>query len=193
MADEGLIVSLDEFAELAGVTPETMRTHLKDMLREAAAEPAWLVERGDRGRAYKIEAEGGLRWWQDKREADLLADETRRGKLQQLRLDVLGPAAEQPDSLSLSGRQRRDEYAAAMDAVRYRKILGELVEKVDIERVLSAASVEHRRRLQQIAPEFGIVAGLEPDQVRKLDAMIERAVDSFVTTITAPDAFASER
>lgn len=192
MAD-GLIVSLDEFAELARVTPETMRTHLKNLLRDATVDPEWLVERGDRGRAYKIEAAGGLRWWIAKQDADLLADEEKRGKLQQMRLDIVGEGAEAADHLTMSGRQRRDEYAAAMDAVKYRKMIGELLEKVEVERVISGAAVELRRRLQQIAPEFGILAGLQADQVQQLAGMTERAVEAFVDAIAKPDAFAGDR
>lgn len=188
MAD--LIVSLDEFAELVGVTSETMRVHLREMLKEDPEGPAWLIERGDRGRAYKIEADGGVAWWQAKREADELADESRRAQLAQLRLNIVGDTTEQGEALSLSGRQRREEYLAALEGIKYRKTLGQLVEKSDIDRVLAAAAVEHRRRLQQVAPEFGIAAGLAADQVVQLETMIERAVESFVSAIEDPDAFA---
>ncbi len=188
MAD-ALIVSLDEFAELAGVTAETMRSHLRDLLRDGEP-PAWLVERGDRGRAYKIEAEGGVQWWQQRREAEDLADAERRGQLQQMRLKLVGDTAESAEQLGLSGRQRREEYAAALEGIKYRKTLGQLVEKASVERELTAASVELRRRLQQVPPEFGIAAGLDADKVRQLDRMIEQALDAFVATLEAPDAFA---
>jgi hypothetical protein len=42
--------------------------------------PAWLIEKGERGRAYQIEAEGAIAWWEQKREAELLANEERQGQ-----------------------------------------------------------------------------------------------------------------
>lgn len=186
---EPLIVSLEEFAELCGVTAETMRVHLRELGKDGQAAPAWLIEKGDRGRAYKIEAEGGITWWRAKRESDELADADRRGRLQQLRLDVVGEGAEGEGELALSGKQRREEYAAATDAIKYRKLLGQLVEKTVLERVLSSAAVDLRRRLQQVPAEFGIAAGLPSDQVKDLDGRIARALDGFVTEISKPDAF----
>lgn len=189
MADD-LIVSLDEFAELAGVTSETMRSHLKELGRDGSPMPVWLVERGDRGRAYKIEAEGAIAWWQAKREADEQVGAERAARLQQLRFETIGDVVDKPEQLSLSGRQRREEYAAAMEGIKYRKLLGDLVERADIERVLTTAAVEHRRALQKLPAEFGIAVGLTADQQRKLDTMIEQAINKFVTAIEKPDAFA---
>lgn len=188
---EALIVSLDEFAELCQVTPETMRAHLKELDRSGAAAPGWMIERGDRGRKYQIEALGGLAWWRDKRETEAAGDAERQGRLRQLRLDVVGDAADTPELLTLPGKARREEYAAAMEAVKYRKMLGQLVEKVDVQRELTGASVELRRALQRVAPEFAIAAGLSADQQRDLDGRIERALDTFVAQIEKPDAFAS--
>jgi len=184
-----LVASLEEFAELCGVTPETMRVHIREVGKDGQAAPAWLIERGERGRAYKIEAEGGIAWWRDKRERDDLADADRRGRLQQLRLDVVGDGSDGGEDLTLSGKQRREEYAAAMDALKYRKMLGQLVDRTLLERVLSSASVDLRRRLQQIPAEFGIAAGLPADDVKDLEGRIGRALDGFVSEISKPGAF----
>jgi len=186
---DALIVSLDEFAELAGVTPETMRAHLKELGRDGSPMPVWLIERGDRGRAYKIEAEGAIAWWQAKREADEQVGADRAARLQQLRFETIGGVVEKQEQLSLSGRQRREEYAAAMEGIKYRKMLSQLVERADVERVLTTAAVEHRRALQKLPAEYGIAVGLTEDQQRKLEAMIEQAVAKFVATITKSDAF----
>lgn len=188
-AGEPLIVSLEEFAELVGVTAETMRVHLRELGRDGVAPPAWLIEKGDRGRAYKIEAEGGIAWWRARREEEDQADAERRGRLQQLRLEVVGEGADSEESLALSGRQRRDEYEAAMVAIKYRRALGQLVDRTILERVLSSAAVDLRRRLQQIPAEFGIAAGLPGDQVKELEGRIGRALDGFVAEITKPGAF----
>lgn len=187
---EVVICSLEEFAELVGVTPETMRAHIKDLLKDGADVPAWLVERGDRGRAYKIEAEGGTAWWLQRREAEDQAEAARQAGLQQLRLKLVGDNAEGGEQLALSGRQRRDEYEAGLAALKYRQAMRELVVRADVERVLTAAAVDLRRALKRVPPEFGIAAGLEPDLVRSLDGMIERALDLFVSEIEKPDAFA---
>ncbi|RSV44403.1 hypothetical protein CA234_03030 [Sphingomonas sp. ABOLE] len=186
---DALIVSLDEFAELCGVSSVTMRTHLRDLGRDGGDLPAWLIERGDRGRNYKIDAEGGVRWWQARRDAEDQGNAERAQRMQQLRLDTIGDAADEPEALALSGKQRREEYAAAQEAIKYRKLMGQLVEKAPLQRVLTNATVELRKQLQRVAPEAAIKLGLSADQARDLDGIIERAVAQFVATIEKPHAF----
>lgn len=188
-ASEPLIVSLDEFAELAGVTSETMRGYLRDVGRDGSV-PAWLIERGERGRAYKIEAEGALAWWRKLREDESAAEAARLEKLQQLRLDLVGEPGAGDGEPSLSGRQKKEEIDAAITGLKYRKLLGELVDKAAVQRVISAAAVDLRRQLQRVPAEYGIATGLDADQVRDLEARIERALDAFVDEVTAPGAFA---
>lgn len=177
-----VIVNLDEFSELCGVTAETMRGYV----RAIEGNPAWLVERGDRGRGYKIEADGGLAWWRAKREADEAASAERQEQLRQLRFDHLGDAVESPDAMSLSGRQRREEYAAALDRIKLRRIMGELVERAEIEPLLTNAAVEVRRRLQLVPNEYAALMGMPPEDVKPLSQMIEAAVDEFVKSIALP-------
>lgn len=186
---EPLIVSLDEFAELCRVSSVTMRNHLREFGREGGEVPAWLIERGDRGRNYRIDAEGGLSWWQGKREAEELGNAERVQRMQQLRLEVVGEGVAEPEALALSGKQRREEYAAAQEAIKYRKLLGQLVEKGPLQRVLTTAAVELRKRLQAVGPQAAIKLGLSPEQQRMLDSMIEGALEQFVVAIEKPDAF----
>ncbi|MBM3929415.1 MAG: hypothetical protein FJ335_13325 [Sphingomonadales bacterium] len=174
-----LIVSLEEFADLVGVTGETMRTHLKAV----EGQPDWLVERGDRGRAYKIEPRGGVAWWQARRDAEDAATEDRRQQLAQMRLDLVGPQVEGVDKLTLSGRQRRDEYEAAFKALEYRKRLGQLVERSEVDHVLTNAAVELRRRLMLVPGEFAIKAGLSAEVVKPLHDLQARAVNDFLKSI----------
>lgn len=184
----GTIVNLEEFADLCGVTGETMRTHL----RAVDGQPDWLVERGDRGRGYKIEAEGGVAWWKARREAEETASEERRLQLAQLRLDLMGGAAEGDTALGLSGRQRREEYEAGFKALEFRKAMGELVVKAEVQHVLLGAIVELRRRLLLCPGEFAIRAGLDPAQVRPLEDILGRSIDGFVKALAPtgikPDA-----
>jgi hypothetical protein len=186
---EPLIVSLDEFAELCGVSSVTMRTHLRELGRDGAELPAWMIERGDRGRNYKIDAEDGVRWWQAKREAEDQGSAERAERMQQLRLEVVGEGVAEPEALALSGKQRREEYIAAQEAIKYRKLMGQLVEKGPLQRVLTSAAVELRKRLQAVGPQAAIKLGLSSDQQRALDGMIEGAIEQFVMAIEKPDAF----
>jgi hypothetical protein len=101
-----LIVSLDEFAALCGVTPETMRNHLK----QAPAEADWLLARGRRGVGYKIAAEAALAWYRQ-RGAGGGTDTARQAQLAELRLQMLGDAGDD-DGLLLTGKQRYEEYRA---------------------------------------------------------------------------------
>lgn len=177
-----LIVNLDEFSELCGVTAETMRVHIRGI----EGHPTWLVERGDRGRGYKIEAEGGLAWWKAKRDDEEQASAERQAQLHQLRLDLLGDAADEPDGLGLSGKQRREEYAAVMERIKLRRTMGELVEVAALDGPGANAVVELRRKLQLVAPEFAAKVDLSIEDRNTLAAMIERAVSSFLESMPTP-------
>ena len=178
----GLIVNLDEFAGLVGVSPETMKTHI----REIEGEPDWLIKRGTRGSSYEIEAEGGVAWWQAKRDATDLADAARKQALQQMRFDLIGGAVEDGETLALSGKQRSDEYSAAMDAIKFRRLMGNLLEYSDMQHHLTIAVVDLRRRLQLVPGEFVVGQGLDAKYIEPLKVLIGRALDDFVTSITLP-------
>ncbi len=175
-----LVVNLDEFSELCGRTPETMR----DYIRAVEGEPAWLIERGTRGRGYRIEAEGGLAWWKALQAADENASAERLAQLQQLRFELLGDSSGSEEELSLSGKQRREEYAAEFERIRLAKMMGKLVDTEELVPALMAAVVESRRRLGLVPGEFAALTGMSQDEVKPLGAMIEKAVDDFVTTFT---------
>lgn len=177
----GLIVNLDEFSEICGVTAETMRVHV----RGVEGSPAWLVERGDRGRGYKIEPEGGVAWWKGKRESDEAVSAERQAQLQQLRFEHLGDAADSEEALALSGRARREEYAAVLERIKLRRLMGELVEWAELEPLLANAAVEARRQLMLIPGEYAAQTGLSLDEVKPLAGMIERAVNQFVASLPA--------
>lgn len=179
MADQ-LIVNLEEFAELCGITAETMRVHIRTV--DGSAD--WLIERGERGRGYKIEARGGVAWWRDKRDRDDLADAERRAQLQQLRFELTGGAVEEAETMKLSGRQRSEEYGAALQALKLREQMGELIPKSALEHELSVATVALRRRLQRVPGEFVVAQGLDAALVRPLKAAIGRALTEFVDAIS---------
>lgn len=179
-----LIVNIDEFSELCGVTSETMRVYIKAL----DSDPAWLIERGARGREYRIDAHAGLAWWQSLRAQEEAAEAGRQEQLQLLRADLLGEAAEGPDGLSLSGKQRREEYAAVLERIKLRRLMGELVDRAEIEERLSHAAVDCRRRLMQVPAEFAVRAGLSLDEIKPLAELLERTVDQFVAAIALPAA-----
>lgn len=180
----GLVVNLDDFSELCRVTAETMRVHI----RAVEGNPAWLIERGSRGRDYKIEAEGGVAWWRSKRDADDQASAERQAALQQMRFDLLGDAAEAPEALAVSGKQRRDEYAAAMERIKLRRVMGELVDRAELEGPASAAVIELRRQLGLVPAEFAVETGASPADVQVVRRLIERAVNAFVDKLPSPMA-----
>ena len=174
-----LIVNLEEFAGLCGVTGETMRAHLKGV----EGDPTWLLERGDRGRGYRIEALGGLAWWRAKRDTEEQQSAERRAQLAQMRLDLVGDQVEASAQLGMTGKQRREEYAAAEAAVKYRKMMGELVDRNDMIHALSSAASQLKRRLLQVPGEFAIREGLTPQSVTPLEGMLARAIEDFLRTI----------
>lgn len=175
-----LVVNLDEFSELCGVTAETMRGHI----RSVEGNPEWLIERGDRGRGYKIEPEGGLAWWRAKRDAAEQEAAEHADRLAQLRLDILGDQAEGEEGLALSGKQRREEYAATLDRIKLRRMMGELVEVAQLEPLLASAAVDMRRRLSLIPGELAAEMGLPIGELAPLEKMIERACGEFADAIS---------
>lgn len=179
-----LIVNVDEFAELCGVTTETMRVHLKVL----QPDPMWLLERGAQGRPYKIDVDGGVAWWKAKRDDDDRLSAERQAQLAQLRFEHLGEAADSEEALSLSGKQRREEYAAVLERIKLRRIMGELVERAELEALLTHAAVECRQRLMLVPGEYAATMGLAPDEVRPLEGLIERAVGEFVAAIAVATA-----
>ncbi|MEO5586075.1 MAG: hypothetical protein ABIQ81_00110 [Novosphingobium sp.] len=176
------MVNLDEFSELCGVTAETMRVHVRDV----EGTPAWLIERGSRGRDYKIDPTGGLAWWKAKREDDENASAERQAELAQLRFDLLGDSVETQEGLTFSGRQRKEEFEAALTRIKLRRTMGELIEVAELEAKATGAVVELRRQLLLLPAEFAVAAGLSPEEVKPLADMIERAVTAFVTGMPSP-------
>ncbi|AKM09867.1 hypothetical protein [Croceicoccus naphthovorans] len=177
-----MIVNIDEFSELCGVTSETMRGYV----RAVDGTPAWLIERGDKGRPYRIDTEGGLAWWKALRDEGQQAEADRQAQLQQLRLDILGDQAESEDMMALSGKARKEEYSATMERIKLRRIMGELVETGDLVPLLSHAAVEARRRLQMVPGEYAAQMGLTPEDVKPLRDLIEKAVNGFVESFALP-------
>ena len=176
----GLVVNLDEFSELCGVSEVTMRKYF----RALEVEPDWMVKRGMKGSDYQIEAEPALAWWKAAREGEELASAERLAQLAQLRFDLLGDDAGAANDLTMSGKQRRDEYAAEFERLRLAKEMGQLVEIDKLVPLLMAAVVESRRRLGLVPAEFAATAGLTPEEVKPLAVMIEKAVNEFVSAFS---------
>ena len=95
----------------------------------------------------------------------------------------MGDAADSSEALALSGKQRREEYAAVLERIKLRRMMGELVERAAIEPLLTNAAVEARRQLMLVPAEWGAMNGLSPEEVRPLAVLIERAVEKFVSSL----------
>jgi phage terminase Nu1 subunit (DNA packaging protein) len=179
-ADE-LIVNLDEFASLCGVTPETMRGHLK----VAPADAKWILERGARGRGYKIAAQAALEWWR-KRTANDGEDADRRQRLAELRLQMMGGDAGEEDVL-LTGKQRYEEYRAGEAELAYRQAIGELARLADIENELVNSVIELRRQLQGVGRSIRRKFGLDRDVESAIDELIGKRLKEFVKALDVDD------
>lgn len=157
---------------------------MRKYFRELDVDPDWMIARGTKGRDYQIEPGGGLAWWKAAREGEEQASAERVEQLRQLRFDLLGDDAGAANDLTMSGKQRRDEYAAEFERLRLAKEMGQLVEIDKLVPLLMAAVVESRRRLGLVPAEFAATAGMTPEEVKPLAAMIEKAVDEFVTAFS---------
>jgi predicted transcriptional regulator len=174
-----LIVTLDEFAALCGVTPETMRNHLK----QAPAEADWLLARGGRGRGYKIAAEAALAWYRQRSAGDGV-DSVRQARLAELRLQMLGDAGDD-DGLLLTGKQRHDEYRAGQAELDYREAIGELCRVAEIEDETVNAVIELRRQLQGVGPTIRRKFGLDREVEISIDELIAEKLVAFVKVLDA--------
>ena len=174
-----LIVSLDEFAALCGVTPETMRNHLK----QAPAEADWLLARGRRGVGYKIAAEAALAWYRQRGVGDGV-DAARQAQLAELRLQMLGDAGDD-DGLLLTGKQRYEEYRAGEAELAYRQSIGELCRVAEIENETINAVIELRRQLHGIGPTIRRKFGLDREVEIGIDELIAEKLAAFVKVLDA--------
>lgn len=174
-----LIVSLDEFAALCGVTPETMRNHLK----QAPAQADWLLARGRRGVGYKIAAEAALAWYRQRGAGDGI-DNARQQQLADLRLQMLGDAGDD-DGLLLTGKQRYEEYRAGEAELAYRQSIGELCRAAEIESETVNAVIELRRQLQAIGATIRRKFGLERDVEIAIDELLAEKLIAFVKALDA--------
>lgn len=172
-----LTVNLAEFSDMCAVTEVTMRKYVGAV----EGNPDWLIARGRKGFDYEIDPVAGMAWWKAKLDDDERVSEERKAQLRQLRFDLLSGAAEE-EQLGLSGRQRRDEFAAEFERLRLAKEMKALVEIGKLAPLLIGAAVEARRRLQLIPGEFAATTGLSPEEVQPLYGLIERALAEFVET-----------
>ena len=178
-----LVVNLEEFASLCGVTPETMRAHLK----AAPANASWIIKRGRRGSGYQIAAHGGITWWKEKTAGAGDAASKRSQQLAQLRLQMLGGDAAE-EELLLTGKQRYDEFRAGEAELSYRQAIGELVRAADVEAEISNAVIELRRQLQRVGTDVARQLGLDRSAAAVIDDMIAAKLNAFVEALDSDDA-----
>lgn len=174
-----LIVSLDEFAALCGITAETMRSHLK----QAPVDADWMLVRGSRGVGYKIAAQAALEWWRG-RSAGGDADDLRRQQMAELRLQMLGDAGDD-EGLLLTGKQRYEEYKAGEAELAYRQSIGELCRVADIEGETVNAVIELRRELQKVAPTIRRKFNLDREVETAIHDLIADKLQVFVKKLDA--------
>ena len=169
-----LVVSLDEFASICGVTPETMRKHLA----QAPANSAWLIERGRRGVGYKIAAGGAVSWWKA-RSAGGDGDDIRSAAMAELRMSMLGDTGDD-EGLLLTGKQRFEEYKAGEAELTYRQSIGELARVAEIENETVNAVIELRRKLLGVGRAIRIKHKLPREVEDAIDGLIAERLKLFV-------------
>lgn len=171
-----LIVTLDEFASLCSVTPETMRSHLK----AAPADADWILVRGRRGVGYQIAAQRALAWYRTRgKGTGPGTDDARQQQLQELRFQMLGDAGDD-EGLGLSGKERNEEYKAAERELLYRQLIGDLCRAGEVEAETANAVIELRRQLQGIGPTIRKKFDLAREVENAIEAAIAEKLIAFV-------------
>jgi phage terminase Nu1 subunit (DNA packaging protein) len=142
------ITDLKGLAVICGVSAPTMQLALK----EAPTGAKWLIERGGRGRGYKILARDGAAWFKrhkQQRAAAAAAPSAEEHDLARLRKHMLGDGASLEDLL-LPGKRRYEEYKAAEAELAYRKALGELCPVAEMHDALTDLVIRYRSALTHI-------------------------------------------
>lgn len=173
-----LIVSLDEFASICSVTPETMRKHLVD----APADAPWMIERGRRGVSFKIAAPGAVAWWKSRSTGGDPEDDERRSHLAEWRLMALGDGGDD-EGFRMTGSERSAEFQAGIVELNYREKIGELVKAATIYEETVNAVIELRRQLLRVAPEIRRELGLDKDAELAIEEKISDRLMAFVTKL----------
>lgn len=173
-----LIVSLDEFASICSVTPETMRKHLVD----APADAPWMIERGRRGVSFKIAAPGAVSWWKSRSTGGDPEDDERRSHLAEWRLMALGDGGDD-EGFRMTGSERSAEFQAGIVELKYREAIGELVKAATIYEETVNAVIELRRQLLRVAPEIRRELGLDKDAELAIEEKISDRLAAFVTKL----------
>lgn len=169
--DGDMIVSLDEFADLIGLTTEQMRKHLNKLDEETAA--GFILERGSHGRAYKILARAGHAWWIAKKEREAEEAKTHADDLAQLRMDLVGGSADDDADYELSGKRRKEEAEAELTLLRLRGAKGELLEREVMVRLLRQVFVDLRKGLTTIPATFAKKHELDAAMRLDLEKLVE--------------------
>lgn len=175
---DDLTVSLDEFAALCGVTPETMRSHLKTSPPDAE----WMRVRGRPGVGYQIEAKGALAWYRSRGTGTGAGtDEIRQQRLAELRAQMLGDGDGGDDEgLILTGKQRYDEFRAGRAALDYLAEIKVLVRADEMEDATVNAVIELRRQLQEIGPRIRKKFDLPREAETAIETTIAESLAMFV-------------
>lgn len=170
-----LIVSLDEFASICSVTPETMRKHLLD----APVDAEWMIERGRRGVGYKIAAAGAVAWWKARSSAGDAADDGRLALIAEWRVSNLGDGGDD-EGYRLTGKERSQEFQAGIAELEYREKIGELARVATIYDETVNAVIELRRQLLRVGPEIRRQFGLGKDVELAIEELIGKRLLAFV-------------
>lgn len=165
-----LLLSLEEAAEFFDVATPTVRDWIK------AGGP--IVEGGKPGVPYKIDPAALAAWRKERTEQEAAAREQRAGTLNQLKLDLLGPAsltAQDPD-LKLS----KTEAAAALQAEYHRTKIaekrGELVNANALKLLLAQALANLQGGLRAmpdtICRQLGLGEDVAGDMLELIDDLL---------------------
>jgi len=178
-----VIATLDEFASICSVTPETMRKHLAD----ASADAAWMIERGRRGVGYKIAVAGAVEWWTNRAKAG--DDDVRRSAIAEWRMMALGDGGDD-EGFRMTGSERSAEFNAGMVELKYRELIGELARVATIQDEIVNAVIELRRQLLRVAPEIRREHSLTKEMELAIEAKIAERLAAFVSNLGVDVAIA---
>ena len=168
-------LNLGQFAKVVGSTEPTVRKRVDE-----AGDGDWLIERGSKGRDYKIHPVLGPLWWREEEERRRQEEAAKDEAVDQLRMTFLGDNALQAEVQGLSASDRLKELEVQKALRIEARERGVLVDRGALQRVLGNTMAMLSKQILSAAKTIGREADLKPAQRSEWEERVEKAMNAAI-------------
>lgn len=175
-AAEGIgYLNLGQFAKVVGSTEPTVRKRV-----EESDGGSWLIERGSKGRDYRIHPVLGLEWWRGEEARRREAEEAEEQAVEQLAMAFLGPNALKTEAQGLSAAEQL-KLLEVQKALRLEaQARGSLVDREQFVQLMGNTLSMLTRRILAAAKAVAREADLKPVQRSAWEEAVEQAINAAI-------------